>query len=284
MQKIIREVDEARGIHQITIADERWYMKPAKDAKSGIPTYDAVPSVTWITQSYPKGIGYFKWLAEHGWDEAEAIKIAAGDKGSKVHSAIEDILQGKEVRIDSKYLNRTSGQEEELTVEECDCILSFIAWKTEMEEEYILETITFEKTVFSERHNYAGTIDWVVKMTHKVTGDVIFWIIDFKTSQNVFTSHELQVNAYKRTVENGENEIKDIDVSKLQMAILQVGYRKNKSGFKFTIIEDDFDMFIVAQKIWKKEHGKEQPVLRDYPIVLSPALTLEEALNEPKKK
>lgn len=283
MQKIIRKVDEEKGIHQVTIADERWYTKEVEDPKTGLPVIKAVPSVTWITQSYPKGIGYYRWLAEHGWDEAEAIKIAAGDKGSKVHAALEDIMQGKEVRIDSVYINKSTGKEEELTLEECDCIMSFIAWRNEMLETHDIETLTFEKTIYSEVYNYAGTIDWVVKMTNRETKEVTYWIIDFKTSQNVFPSHELQVNAYKHGVVHcdGENVIDGLDMStvtpeNVKMGILQVGYRKNKAGYKFTEIEDQFDLFLAAQHIWQKEHGTEKPKLKDYPIVISPGITVED--------
>lgn len=290
MKKIIKKVDEEKGIHQITIVDERWYSKEVKNSTTGVPEMKFVPSVTWITQSYPKGVGYYKWLAEHGWDEAESIKTQAGDKGTKVHLAIEDIMQGKEVRIDSTYINKSLGEQEELTLEECDAILSFLAWKKSKEEEgYIIETLTYESTVFSNQHNYAGTIDWIVKLTHKLSPtESEYWIIDFKTSQQVWPSHELQLNAYKRTLENGENIIKDLEVTNLHMGILQVGYRKNKAGWKFTEIENDFDMFLTAQKIWKKEHADESPKKRDYPIILSPEITMEEIVNSlpsfPNKK
>jgi hypothetical protein len=275
MKKIIREVDIKRGIHQVTIADERWYLRPTKNELTGLPDYMAVPSVTWITQSYPKGIGYFKWLAERGWDEAEAIKTQAGDKGTKVHLAIEDILAGKEVRIDSKYPSKTTGNDEELTLEECDAILSFTSWKKSMEENYIIETLATEITVFSMQYNYAGTVDWIVKMTHKETQVAEYWIIDFKTSQQVWPSHELQLNAYKRVLENGENKVQGLDVTDLKLAVLQVGYRKNKNQYKFNPIDVDFEMFLVTQKIWQKEHGGEKISKRDYPIILSPAVKTE---------
>lgn len=276
-KKIIREVDEKRGIHQITIADERWYMKPIVNDASAIPEYLAVPSVTWIAQSYPKGIGYFKWLAEKGWDEAEAIKTQAGDKGTKVHLAIEDVLLGNEVRIDSKYPNKTTEQMEELTIEECDAILSFISWKEEMEKEWTIETLASEVAVFSVKNNYAGTIDWIVKLTHKETAEVRVLIIDFKTSQQVWQSHGIQVNAYKESIVNGENAITGIpggfDLAQIEMGILQVGYLKNKARYKYNEIEDDFDMFLTVQKIWNREHEGEQPSRRDYPIILSPQVT-----------
>ncbi len=132
MKKVIREVDEKRGIVQVTIADERWYVKEEKDVKTDLPIFKYVPSVTWICGFYPKGLQFYKWLAEHSWDESQAIKQAAGDKGSKVHDAISAILRGEEVRIDSKFLNRSTDELEELTLEECDAILSFVNWRTEV--------------------------------------------------------------------------------------------------------------------------------------------------------
>src|SRR5690348_12380219 len=131
MKKVIRNTDEKRGIQQITVADERWYMKPVKNAETGLPEYAAVPSVTWISGFWPKGIHFYKWLAEKGWDEAEAAKQAAGDKGSAVHLAIEKILNGEEFRIDTKIEDKSHSTEQELatrelTYEELLCVKSFL--------------------------------------------------------------------------------------------------------------------------------------------------------------
>jgi hypothetical protein len=272
MKKIIKNVDEKRGIVQVTIADERWYFKPSTN-ESGVPEFKAVPSVTWICGSYPKGIQFYKWLADKGWDEAEAIKSAAGDKGSKVHQAIDDIFSGKEVRMDSKFLNKSTGQEEELTLEECDCILSFKAWFDEVKP----EPIAWEHVVFSDKYNYAGTIDLICL----INGEP--WIIDFKTSQYVWPEYELQVSSYRQTVANGENEIlhkgKQIDVSGLKTGILQVGYKRNKNGYKFTEIENKFNLFLATRDIWESEHDGEEPSKKDYPIILS-AAKVEEVKEE----
>lgn len=288
MQKVIRETDEKRGIVQVTIADERWYLKQIDNPKTGIPEYKGVPSSTWISDSYPKGVFFYKWLAEKGWDEAEAVKQAAGDKGSKVHLAIEAILRGEEVRIDSKFVNKKTGQEEELTLEECDCILSFKKWFKDTEEEYQITPIVWEKTIFSEIHNYAGTIDFICMLQNKKTKESIYWIMDWKTGQSIWKSSELQVSSYKKAIESGENEVmfqgKQIDVSNIKIGILQLGYRRNKDGYKFTELEDKFDLFLTAQKIWKEEHGDEKPNKKDYPIILSPAVTVEEALKTNENK
>lgn len=83
MKKIIRETDQERGIVQVTVADERWYFKEARDGATGNPTINAIPSVTWIAGFYPKGIHFYKWLAEKGWDEVEALKQAATTRVAK---------------------------------------------------------------------------------------------------------------------------------------------------------------------------------------------------------
>ena len=95
MEKIIKVVDKKSGIVQVTTVDERWYARPSQDPVTKLPTYQYVPSVTWICDYYPKGIAFWKWLANKGWDEAQAIKEAAGDRGTKVHQAIVDLLDGK---------------------------------------------------------------------------------------------------------------------------------------------------------------------------------------------
>ena len=243
MQKIIKEMND--GIVQITIADERWYVKEViKDKKKET---HFVPSVTWITSYYPKGVAYFKWLANHGWDEAETIKQEAGDKGSKVHYAIEDLLKGQTVKMDDKYINGTTELLEELTLDEWNCIMSFANWYNEVKP----DVISTEITVFNEELGYAGTVDLVCNIDGKP------YIVDYKTSQYVWPSHELQISAYKHSQAN----LKDCN-----LAILQVGYQRNKKGFKFTEITDKFDLFLSARTIWANECENVEPKKRDYPI------------------
>lgn len=266
MKKIIREVDQDKGIVQVTISDERWYLKQTVNEKTGLPEIKAVPSSTWIAGHYPKGVQYYKWLADKGWNEAEAIKNDAAGRGSKVHNAIESIFKGEEVRIDSKFKNPQTEQEEELTLEEVDAILSFLSWF----EEEKPEVICYEINVFSDKYNYAGTIDLVCR----IKGEL--WVIDFKTSQHIWPSHKIQVSSYGKIIEEGEHDIPAIptpDVvyyQKPRLGILQLGYRLNKKKFKFTELEDKFDLFLAAQKIWAEEVGNQTVVKKDYPIILSP--------------
>jgi hypothetical protein len=246
MIKEIRE-DQKAGVVRITTLDERWYAKEIRDTVTGLPRFTFVPSVTWICDYYPKGIGFYKWLANKGWDEAEAIKEAAGDKGSVVHAAITMLLSGATVTMETRFAD-SGGIEREIATEEWECVLSFAAWFKETKP----IVLAYDVVVWNETDNYAGTIDLICKIGDKV------YIVDFKTGQTVWMSAELQVSAYKRctTVANS-------------LAILQLGYRKNKAGYKFTEIEDRFDLFLAAKTIWAVENGGAKPKQRDYPISIS---------------
>ena len=249
MKKEIIEIDKEKGIFRCTTWDERFYAKSEINKNTGLPEYKFVPSVTWIAGCYPKGIGFYKWLAEKGWDEAEAIKQAAGDKGSKVHLAIEDMIRGKMVRMEDKYLNKTTNEEEDLTLEEYNCLMGFADWVKERKPKFIKS----EFVIFDDSIGYAGTVDCLCEIDGKR------YIVDFKTSQNIWPEYELQLSAYKHAIGDPNAE----------MMILQIGYRRNKHSWKENIVQDKFDLFLSAKKIWQNEHGEEKPSQKDYPLELS---------------
>lgn len=246
MKRHIRQITEDGKSVQITTVDERWYIQTKENGS--IVEY---PSVTWIVQSYPKGIGYMKWLAQHGWDDAEAIKEAAGDRGHKVHQAITSLLLGNSISMDDTLRNSENGADEEIGLEEYEAIMSFADWFKEAKP----KTIQNELTVFNDEHKYAGTVDYICEMNGER------WLIDFKTSANIWPSYELQLSAYAHALPD--------DLKPKKLAILQVGYGKNRKGFKFTEVEDQFDLFLATHRIWQKEHGNAKPHQKDYPTSIS---------------
>lgn len=250
MKIVYKKITEDEKVVQITTSDERWY-------KIGD---NFVPSVTWIAGHYPKGIGFYQWLAKKGWDESQAIKVSAGDKGSKVHAAIEDLLNSKEVKMDDKYLSNKSAEMEELTVEEWECIVSFDMWFKKTN-----PTIYFvESVLYNSKEGYSGTCDLVCEIAG------VLYIVDFKTSQYIWEEHKLQISAYKHSdykVDKKEGLVA-FDYKNAKLAILQLGYKKNKMGYKFTDIEDKFDLFLTSKKIWKNECENKVPSQKDYPITI----------------
>jgi len=265
MQKIIEEfiTVNKEKIVRVTVADERWYLREMYSPE-GLPYTVYVPSVTWIASHYPKGVGFYKWLANKGWDEAEALKQAAGDKGSKVHFAIASLIDGNDVKMDSKFKNPSTGIDEELTLEEYEAIMSFHSWFLETKPEILLREIV----VFNDKEEYAGTCDFICRIKEKLH------LIDFKTSQYVWPEHEIQISAYKHALigksfpdfKTGEAITFD---DTLNLAILQLGYGRNKKGFKFTDIADQFDLFLAAKTIWRKEASSQHPSVKDYPVSIS---------------
>ena|SRR5882724_4092401 len=255
MKKEIRVVKD--GAMQVTTVDERWYCRDGTNTVTGLPEMQFVPSVTWIAGHYPKGICFYKWLADKGWDEAEAIKSAAGDKGSRVHHAIVDLLDGGAVQMDAKY---AAGDEpaQELSLEEYDCLRAFSDWWKTFEP----VTVARELTVFNAEFDYAGTVDWVGYFQKPPKGFVEGpWLLDWKTSKDVWPEHELQVSGYDHS-----DDIRSLLRTPARLGILQVGYRRNKAGWKLTPVEDQFPLFLAAKQIWAKECEGQVPHKKDYPL------------------
>ena len=277
MKKIIKNVDEKKGIVQITTIDERFYSKPIRNVKTGLPEFMFIPSVSWICSYYPKGIQFWKWLATKNWDEAEAIKNEAGEKGSKVHTASELIDTGKKVSIDNKIMNYKTDKEEEITFEEYHCLMTYVSWLKEPKLNILvngkskpiypksIKLIASEFNIFSD--TYAGTVDRLLLIDDDV------WLVDLKTSQNIWMSHTLQVSAYKYALKFDKDIVVKLKklgktVDDVRIAILQIGYRGNKNGFKFTEQKDKYELFKNVYEIWKDENEEKSPKQRDYPLFL----------------
>lgn len=236
-----RVVDAKRGIVQITTLDERWY-----EVTKETSLY--YPSSSWIASYYPKGKQFEKWLMDKGIGEAEQIKMQAGNRGSKVHQAIELLLNKQEVKIDDTLMNQ-DGLQEEISVEEWEAIMSFVDWYNV----YKPELISVETTVLNEKYGYAGTLD----LKCRINGEVC--IVDHKTSSAIYPSHEIQLSSYKHADGNE-------DVTK--MYILQLGYKLNKNRYKFTEIDDQFDIFLATKQLWHNENKNVVPKQKDYPLSL----------------
>lgn len=225
-----------KDLVQITTTDERWYQSKGENY---------VPSVTWVCSFYPKGIGFMKWLASKGWDESESIKESAGEKGSKIHQAIESLNNGKKINHDSLILNPKNGEKEELTGEEYEAVVSYADWFTSAKP----KIIKAEHSIINKR--YGGTIDIIAEI------DGQKWIIDVKSSQYIWAEHKLQISAYKHAMPKPEE---------YKIAIINVGYQRNKKKYKFTEIEDKMDLFNSAYKIWEEEVSQKNPKQINLPL------------------
>ena len=242
-----REIIEKDGkkFLRVTTPSERWYIDQEQKDKP-------FPSVTWIAGCYPKGIGFYRWLANHGWEESQAIKEAAAEKGGRVHRAIDALFGGAELQITDKFPDN-DGVEAEFTLEEWECLMSFRDWWMTLKEQGA-ESIEGEKTIFNHSLWYAGTMDRKVRIGEDV------WIFDFKTGQNVWPEHEIQLTAYKHCEGNEDCT---------RLGIVQIGYRANKRGWKQTEVVDQPELLNAAYTIWVKENSTKVVPEKDYPLSLS---------------
>ena len=229
-------IDKNKGIVQVTTDDERFYSKIVNGQEVWIP------SVTWIADFLPKGVAFYKWLANKGWDESQALMEDGGERGTQVHNAIQMLLRGETVAYNTIVNDR------ELTTDEYYCVMGFVDWYTKYKP--VVEQV--EQTVFSPDNRYAGTKDLQCRIGEER------WIVDFKTSANIWPSHIIQVSAYKHATSE------QVD----RLGILQLGYKRNKAGWKFTEVDDKFDLFEAAYTIWQSEMAGVQPLQKDYPLEL----------------
>lgn len=237
----IRETKN-NNIIQVTTHDERFYYDKEKNIFA--------PSVNWIITYYPKSIAFYKWLANKGWDEAQAIKELAQDKGSKIHQAINKLEETGELKIDEIFINPNTGLAEEIKIEEYDAVMNFLDWY----KEYSPELIALEQVVWYDKDGilYAGTLDRIYKIDNKIV------LLDFKTGQDIYTENEMQISAYKKAIDMNIDEI----------AILQIGYKRNKKGWKYTIVEDRWELFLNTYQIWKFNNPENKIFQKDYPKIL----------------
>lgn len=254
MQFDIKEL-KADGLIQYTTQDERWYYKVINEIGR------MLPSVSWITGYCPKGKGYEMFLKNKG-AEADEVRDQAADRGSKIHQAIDQLLQTGKLVHDDKFLNSFNDRMEELNADQYSAVLSYLSFLREYKikkEDIIL----IEQVVVNEEIGYAGTLDQFIKIGEE------YWLIDVKTGKGVYLSHRAQVSAYRRTtlITEWAKQL-GIDPMSIKLGILQVGYR-NKAGFKLTEVDDEFDTFMHAYAFWQKDNDDSHPHQVSLPQVVN---------------
>lgn len=256
MKKEIITVEKERGIVRVTTLDERFYGREVNDPTTGLPTFQWRPSITYKAAFYPKGKQYEQFLKNNG-DNADMIRDLAGERGSKVHQAVEQLNLGQEVVMDDKFVNTRTGQPEELTPDEYGCVMNYRDWwNSEGRAEY--EILKVEDVVWPEGPgsepggllHFAATRDLRVRRRSDGTTGTI----DLKTSKAIYPSHIIQVSAIAEAC--GDQ----------WQAILQVGYTKNKNGYKFSEVPRRLDLLQAATTIWAYETEGDAPLQRDYPL------------------
>lgn len=244
-----KRLDFNPDLQQINFLDRRVYK-----TKDG----EYYPSVTTILQYMPKNKFFENWLKDVGHN-ADIIMNKAGKEGTQVHEAVEDLVQGKEVRWMDDYGKAKYSQ---IVWEMIIRFHDF--WST-----YKPKLISTEEFVWSDKYRYAGTADLVVEMNREV------WLLDVKTSNSLHKSYDLQLAAYAKAL----GEVKGINIQRTGIIWLKSSTRSasKKPGVyqgkgwqikNIDEIEKNFDLFQTVYKLYSLENPTAQPIYNSYPTCL----------------
>lgn len=216
------------------------------------------PSVTTILQSFPKDKFFEIWMKDVGHN-ADLIMRRAGEEGTQVHQAITDLLEGKEI----EWMDDFGNARFSLVVWEM--IIKFIDFWHQCNPTVLVQ----EQFLYSDKYEYAGTLDLVCKINDKT------WLIDFKTSNSLHRSYDLQVAAYVSAWEElGGEKIDKAGILWLKSAKRGISKQKDKiqgDGWELKVI-DDLDIcmesFINVRKLYEFSNPSVEPIYKKYPTVL----------------
>jgi hypothetical protein len=248
MKKLIktpynRILEISKDSKQITLPDSRYYRRNGK----------YYPSITYVLSAYPKGKFFEDWLKKVGYS-ADFIVKKAGEEGTQVHEMIEAYLNGEELNFlginGYPMFNPDVWQ----------MFLRFVDWW----EKYTPILIETEVHLFSDELKVAGTCDMICEINGKL------WVIDFKTSNHLQTTYDLQTAIYGKCYE--ECFGKKVD----HYGVLWL--KSSKRGPKEGIIQgkgwemyeskrtqkENIDIFKTVKKLFDLENPRHSPIFTEF--------------------
>ena len=238
-----RIIEISPDAKQITLPDARYYRRNG----------EYYPSVTYVLSHYPKGKFFEDWLKKVGYS-ADFIVKKAGEEGTQVHEMIEEYLNGKELNFLSEYGNP------QYHPDIWQMFLRFVEWW----EEYNPTLIEAEVHLFSDKLKVAGTCDLVCE----INGEL--WVIDFKTSNHLQTTYDLQTAMYAQCFE--ECFGKKVDrTGILWLKSSKRGPKKGKmqgKGWEIyessRTIEENLDIYRAVRTLFDLENPNHKPAFTEF--------------------
>jgi hypothetical protein len=217
-----------------------------------------VPSVSTILSAYPKDASFYKWLKEVGHD-ADAIRDAAGDRGSTVHKLTEIVDEGNEVSLLDEPTGTLKYKLDEWAM---------LARYVEFRQRFPLKVIASELQLISPQLGDAGTLDRYIEMDGKRL------IIDIKTSNSLWPHYWLQLAAYRRLF----TTITDQEVDAVAILWLNAKTRTNGTkgaiqgpGWQLITKEDsseDLRLYEATKALWMAQNENVLPRQTSYQLTI----------------
>lgn len=168
------------------------------------------------------------WRDTVGPEEADRYMRERADIGSTVHARIEDIIL-------------TGGCDPQDSEEVSQLTDGFFRWR----EKAAPSTVATELFVYSTRHGYAGSADYICE----IDGEP--WIIDFKTSKSLHDSMGLQLAAYRQAYQ-------EMTGIRARTAILKLT-TKTQKGWQFKEYNEPIKPFLGLKAFFDWEMKKNPP-------------------------
>lgn len=210
------------------------------------------PSVTKILQeAMPTPFALRQWIGEVGNDKAKEKLEKAGERGTAIHNACEEMLRGVEIDLTQFPVEADK-----------KCLVAFKNWCAE----YQPSEIEIETVVASEL-GYAGTRD----IKCRLKGRERKTTIDIKTSSAIYIEHMIQVTGYVQADLEMTGELTDRMILHLNPKTIK-GYKVYEEkdmeieGKPVTI-----DDFMTVYKMYLMLNGGKIPQPKeviDYPLTL----------------
>jgi len=238
-----RVLEISADAKQITMPDSRYYRRNGA----------YYPSVTYVLGYYPKGKYFEDWLKKVGYS-ADHIVRKAGEEGTQVHEMIEEYLNGAELNFLGPHGRPIYHPDV------WQMFLRFVEWW----EEYNPTLIETEVHLFSDELKVAGTCDMICEI------DGELWVIDFKTSNHLQTTYDLQTAVYGKMYEECYGKTAD------HYGILWLKSNKRKAaqgkmqgkGWEMyessRTQEENLDIFLTVKKLFDLENPKHKPVFTEF--------------------
>jgi hypothetical protein len=242
-----RVLEISEDAQQITLPDGRYYKRNG----------EYYPSVTYVLSYYPKGKFFEDWLKKVGYSSEYIVKKAS-EEGTQVHEMIEEYLNGEEMN----FLSPTGSLLYDPNV--WQMFLRFVEWW----ETYKPTLIETEVHLFSDEWRVAGTCDLICEINDEL------WVIDFKTSNQIHTTYELQTAVYTKCYE----ECYEKKVEKQGILWLKSSKKKavegKMQGKGWEMVEpkrtyeENVDTFQLIQKLFQLENPKHKPTFTEFKTVV----------------
>jgi hypothetical protein len=245
---------------------------------SGKRWYEVRPGVfyksyTTVLKLMPPTDHFLLWLRTLSKEQSDHVLKMAGLSGSKIHHAIELVLNGEEV----SPLGFTPEQIKKMDLSEPALVKYLKVPFTEDEDKKMrafyefaemhnLETIASELVVYSDKIQCAGTLDWYGYILFE--GKKVLCIIDWKTGKSIHASHHRQLGGYMEGfIELIKGELAGYELAKPKKAfILHLIAGKKRGTYKLIEVKDpkkEYKGFLRVNEEWNEMYPKAAPA-KDY--------------------